>query len=202
MTLVIVLAPSGKDGHPLVFSFLRTWTVLIMMMQYREYFVPDLSWISTSENVVKAQGSLPVDFVCKEIPTIDKANAFLWEYLPKSNAQFSLKDEKELDLSTFLESTSEAEIKIILAVVSQCINETGHRIKYHNSYHQPCLEYPSGLIPRFFLRRIGTKTLGIKAFDGTLLANSNEELEYALSDILRNWEKESRSSQHDAHWRF
>jgi len=30
----------------------------------------------------------------------------------------------------------------------------------------------------------------------------NEELEYASSDILRTWEKESRNSQHDAPWRF
>jgi hypothetical protein len=30
----------------------------------------------------------------------------------------------------------------------------------------------------------------------------NEELEYASSDILRTWEKESRNSQHDALWRF
>lgn len=44
------------------------------------------------------------------MPTIDTAKVFLWEYLPKANAQLPLKDEKELDMSTFLESTAEAEI--------------------------------------------------------------------------------------------
>jgi hypothetical protein len=30
----------------------------------------------------------------------------------------------------------------------------------------------------------------------------NEELEYASSDILRTWERESRNPQHTDRWRF
>jgi len=130
-------------------------------------------------------------------------------------------------MSIFLESPSDAEINIILAVVSQHIIDAGHRSKYHNSYYQPCLEDPRGLIPKFFLK--GIKALVIKAFDGTLLVSIKEEiyilkeveqrkalseeldlltqringeLGYASSDILRTWKKESRYSQHDASWRI
>lgn len=126
------------------------------------------------------QGRLPVEFIRKGITTIEAANAFLWEYLPKFNAQFSLKDEKDLDTSTFLDSPSEEDINVILAVISQRVIDAGHSIKYHNSYYQPCLEYPSGLRPRFFLK--GTKVLVIKAFDGTLLANIKEEI-YILKEV-------------------
>ncbi len=126
------------------------------------------------------QGRIPVEFVRQGITTIEAANAFLWEYLPKFNAQFSLKDEKDLDMSTFLESPSEAEINTILAVVSQRIIDAGHSIKYHTSYYQPCLQYLSGLRPRFFIK--GTKALVIKAFDGTLLASIKEEI-YILKEV-------------------
>jgi len=126
------------------------------------------------------QGRIPVELVRKGITTIEAANAFLWEYLPKFNAQFSLKDEKDLNTSTFLQAPSEADINSILAVVSQRIIDCGHSIKYHNSYYQPCVQYPSGLHPRYYIK--GTKALVIKAFDGTLLANIKEEL-FILKEV-------------------
>jgi hypothetical protein len=121
-----------------------------------------------------------VEFIRQGITTIEAANAFLWDYVPKFNAQFSLKDEKDLDTSTFLASPSDADINAILAVVSRRVIDAGHSIKYHNSYYQPCFEYPSGLRPRFFLK--GTKVLVIKAFDGTLLASIKEEI-YILKEV-------------------
>ena len=33
-----------------------------------------------------------------------------------------------------------------------------------------------------------------------LMQRINEELEYASSDILRTWEKESKNRRHDAPW--
>lgn len=126
------------------------------------------------------QGRIPVEFVRQGITTIEAANAFLWEYLPKFNAQFSLKDEKDLESSTFLEAPPEADINSILAVVSQRIIDAGHSIKYHNAYYQPCVQYSNGLRPRFFLK--GTKALVIKAFDGMLLASIKEEL-YILKEV-------------------
>jgi len=126
------------------------------------------------------QGRIPVEFIRQGITTIEAANAFLWDYVPKFNAQFSLKDEKDLNTSTFLDSPSEAEINSILAVVSQRTIDAGHSIKYHNTYYQPCLHNPSGLRPRFFLK--GTKVFVIKAFDGTLLASIKEEI-YILKEV-------------------
>lgn len=126
------------------------------------------------------QGRIPVELIRQGITTIEAANAYLWEYLPKFNTQFSLKDEKDLDTSTFLTSPSEADINVILAVVSQRSIDAGHSIKYHNSYYQPCLQYSSGLRPRFFIK--GTKVLVIKSFDGTLLASIKDEI-YILKEV-------------------
>ena len=126
------------------------------------------------------QGRIPVEFVRQGITTIETANAFLWEYLPRFNAQFSLKDEKDLDTSTFLEAPPDADINSILAVVSRRVIDSGHSIKYHNSYYQPCSQYPNGLRPVYFIQ--GTKALVINALDGTLLANIKEKI-YILKEV-------------------
>lgn len=126
------------------------------------------------------QGRIPVEFVRHGISTIEAANAFLWEYLPRFNAQFSLKDEKDLETSTFLEAPDGAGINSILAVVSQRVIDSGSSIKYHNSYYQPCAQHPGGLRPTFFIK--GTKAFVIKTFDGTLIASIKEEL-YILTEI-------------------
>ena len=126
------------------------------------------------------QGRIPVELARHKITTIEEANAFLWEYLPRLNAQFSLKDEKDLDSSTFLASPSETDINTILAVVSKRVIDAGHSIQYHNSYYLPCTQYSNGLRPKYFIK--GTKALVIKAFDGTLLANIKEEI-YILNEI-------------------
>ena len=71
------------------------------------------------------QSRVPVEFVRHGIATIEAANAFLWEYLPRFNAQFSLKDDKDLETSTFLDAPDESGINSILAVVSQRIIDAG-----------------------------------------------------------------------------
>lgn len=134
------------------------------------------------------QGRIPVELVRQGITTIGAANAFLWEYLPAFNAQFSLKDGKDLQTSTFLDAPSDSEINAILAVVCRRVIDSGNSIRYHNSYYQPCVQYSGGLHPRFFMR--GTKALVIRAFDGTLLASIKEELY-----ILREVEKRSTHSK-------
>lgn len=126
------------------------------------------------------QGRIPVEFVRHGIATIEAANAFLWEYLPRFNARFSLKDEKDLETSTFLDAPDSAGINSILAVVSQRVIDSGSSIKYHNAYYQPCVQHPGGLRPTFFVK--GTKAFVIKTFDGTLIASIKEEL-YILAEI-------------------
>jgi len=126
------------------------------------------------------QGRIPVEFVRQGITTIEAANAFLWDYLPRFNAQFSLKDEKDLSTSTFLEAPPDSDINAILAVVSRRVIDAGNSIKYHNAYYQPCFQYSNGLRPRLFVK--GTKAFVIKAFDGTLLASIKEET-YILREV-------------------
>jgi hypothetical protein len=133
------------------------------------------------------QGRLPVEFTRHGIASMEDANAFLWGYLPRFNAQFSLKDEKDLQSSTFLQAPPEQDINAILAVVSQRVIDAGNSIKYHNAYYQPCFQYPNGLRPRLFVK--GTKAFVIKAFDGTLLASIKGE-----TYILREVEKRSSHS--------
>jgi hypothetical protein len=137
------------------------------------------------------QGRVPVELVRNNIATIEQANAFLWDYLPRFNAQFSLKDEKDLDTSTFLEAPPDADINAILAVVCQRVVDAGNSIKYHNAYYQPCIQYSNGLRPRLFLK--GTKALVVKAFDGTLLASIKEEI-YILKEVEK---RSSHSKEFD-----
>ena len=126
------------------------------------------------------QGRLPVEFVRNNITTIEEANAFLWEYLPRFNAQFSLKEDQDLKSSTFIEAPSEEDINIILAVVSQRIVDDGHCIKYHNNYYQLFSQDQRKRSPMFFGK--GTKVLVIKAFDGTLLGSVKDQI-YILKKL-------------------
>lgn len=126
------------------------------------------------------QGRLPVELTRHGITTITEANTFLSDYLITFNAQFSLKDEKDEQTSTFLQAPDEQEINAILAVISNRVVDAGHSIKYHNAYYQPWAQEPISRHPKFFAK--GTKAFVIKAFDGTLLANIKDEL-YILRKV-------------------
>jgi hypothetical protein len=115
------------------------------------------------------QGRLPVEFIRNNITTMEEANAFLWEYLPVFNAQFSLKDEKDEQSSTFLESPPESEINAILAVVMPRVIDAGHAILYYRTYYMPHQEKRGALSAVYYPK--GTSALVIKAFDGSLLAS-------------------------------
>ena len=120
------------------------------------------------------QGRLPTEFVRHGITTMEQANAFLWEYLPIFNEQFSLKVERDLETSTFLDSPPETEINAILAVVSERVIDAGHCIRYHKAYYLPYREKRGKMCPEY--HRKGTKALVIKAFDGSLLASIHDQI--------------------------
>ena len=134
------------------------------------------------------QGRVPVELLRHGITTMEGANAFLWDYLPRFNAQFSLKDEKDVQSGTFLQAPAEADINAILAVVSNRVIDAGHSIKYHNAYYQPYAQDSSSQRPRIFAK--DTKALVVKAFDGTLLASIRDE-----TYLLREVEKRSSHSK-------
>jgi hypothetical protein len=126
------------------------------------------------------QGRIPVELTRHGITSIEDANAFLWDYLNTFNAQFSLKDERDEQTSTFLKAPSEEELNTILAVISQRTVDAGNSIKYHNAYYQPwSLDLPAKH-PRLFPK--GTKVFVIRTFDDRLLASIKEEL-YILKEV-------------------
>lgn len=137
------------------------------------------------------QGRIPVELIRHGISTIEQANTFLSDYLITFNAQFSLKDQKDEQTSTFLQAPGEQEINAILAVVSQRVVDAGSSIKYHNAYYQPWAQEPVSRHPRLFAK--GTKVFVIKAFDGTLLANIKDKL-YILREVPK---RSSHSKEFD-----
>lgn len=137
------------------------------------------------------QGRIPVELARHGITTIEEANTFLGDYLHTFNAQFSLKDEKDEQTSTFLPSPSEDEINSILAVVSQRVVDAGSSIKYHNTFYQPWAQGSLTRHPTLFAK--GTKVFVIKAFDGTLLASIKDEL-YILKKVPK---RSSHSKEFD-----
>lgn len=118
------------------------------------------------------QGRLPTEFIRNNITTMEEANAFLWEYLPKHNEKFSVKLADDDKKSVFLEPPADEEINAILAVVCQRVVDCGNSIKYHNKYYQLYSQDPNKRGPELYKK--GTRVLVIKAFDGTLLANVND----------------------------
>lgn len=120
------------------------------------------------------QKRLPTEFIRHNITTMEQANAFLWEYLPIFNAKFSLKDERDLQTSAFLQSPPLSEINAILAVVSQRVIDAGHSIRYHNGYYQPHVEQHGSLKPVYYPK--GTRALVIRAFDGSLLVSIRDQI--------------------------
>ncbi len=126
------------------------------------------------------QGRLPVEFIRHNITTMEEANAYLWEYLPTFNTQFSLKDERDSATGVFLQSPPMAEINAILAVVAPRVIDPGHAIQYYGSYYIPHKERAGRLYPAYFNK--GTKALVIKAFDGSLLAAIRDQM-YVLVEV-------------------
>lgn len=129
------------------------------------------------------QTRVPVELARRGITAIEDANAFLWEYLPTFNAQFSLKDDKDLETGTFIKSPPQDEVNVILAVVSHRTIDSGCCIKYHNANYCPCTTDSAGQVRQRYFQK-GTKVLVIQAFDGTLLANIKDEI-YLLAQVAQ-----------------
>jgi hypothetical protein len=128
------------------------------------------------------QNRLPVEFIRNSITTIEQANAYLWQYLPSFNKQFSLKDERDLATSVFLQSPPMAELNAILAVVSKRVVDAGHSISYHNNYYQPHIVERGQLRPLYYPK--GTNALVIKAFDGSLLVSIKDKI-HIMEEVPR-----------------
>jgi hypothetical protein len=157
-----------KDTHTQFSAACRTLGIRIVSCSTPQ-FKPRIERLNRT-----LQNRLPVEFVRKNITTMEQANAYLWEYLPVFNGKFSLKDEKDLAAGVFLQSPPMAEINAILAVVAPRVIDAGHSIRYCGSYYIPHKERAGRLFPAYYHK--GTKSLVIRAFDGSLLASIRDHM--------------------------
>lgn len=121
------------------------------------------------------QQRLPQELRLAGICTIEQANQFLSTYIKRFNDKFALCINN--NKSVFENQPSEEKINLTLAVLFQRIVDSGHSIKYNNTYYRFINKVGR---PIYFNK--GTKCIVIKAFDGNLYATVDESI-FALEKI-------------------
>lgn len=121
------------------------------------------------------QQRLPQELRLANITTIEEANKFLTKYIKKFNDRFALHINNTK--SVFENQPSEAEINLILAVLTKRVIDKGHSIKFNNKYFRLVNRANT---PIFFNR--GTTCVVIKSFDNKLYATVNDTV-FALEEI-------------------
>lgn len=134
------------------------------------------------------QSRLPVELRLAGITTIDAANEFLNSYIKEFNGKFTL----PLDgiRSVFEKQPPDEKINLILAVLDERTVDSGHCIQFKNQYYRMLDAH--GMQTHY---RKGTKTMVIKAFDGSLFCCVNDKDIYALEAIPKH---EAKSKDLDA----
>ena len=121
------------------------------------------------------QQRLPQELRLAGICTIEQANQFLSTYIKRFNDKFALCINN--NKSVFENQPSEEKINLTLAVLFQRIVDSGHSIKYNNTYYRFINKVGR---PIYFNK--GTKCIVIKAFDGNLYATVDESI-FALEGM-------------------
>ena len=121
------------------------------------------------------QQRLPQELRLAQITTIDEANKFLKQYITKYNNKFALCINN--NKSVFENQPSEEKINLTLAVLCERIVDSGHSIRYNNSYYRLINKIGR---PIYFNK--GTKCVVIKALNGELYATVDESI-FALEKI-------------------
>lgn len=130
------------------------------------------------------QSRLPLELRLAGATTIEQANAFLDSYIQEYNARFALPVNHTK--SVFETQPDNEKINLTLAVLANRKVDSGHSIRFDNSFYTPVT---SNGFPAYY--RKGTDALVIKAFDGSLFASINETV-YAL-DLIPTHERASRN---------
>ena len=107
------------------------------------------------------QSRLPIDLERHGIKTMKDANRFLKSWVKRFNKKFGNKT----NLSVFEEAPKPAQRNLILARVTERKVDSGHHIRFKNSYYLPI----RGAKDIYFTRK--TKALVIEAFDGDIYLN-------------------------------
>lgn len=124
------------------------------------------------------QKRLVVELRLKGVSTIEQANIFLNNYIKDFNKQFALTIDNSK--SVFIKQLDEEKINLTLAVLEGRVIDSGHSIKYHNSYYRPVdalgmpVYYPSK-----------TRAIVIKALDQNLFVTIHDNT-YALELIPKH----------------
>lgn len=124
------------------------------------------------------QSRLPIEMRLAGVTDIDAANVFLYSYIKKYNAKFSLPVNHSK--SVFETQPSKEKINLTLAVLANRKVDTGHCIRFDNKYFKPVNEFN---IPEYY--RKGTPALVIKAFDGNIYTTINDTV-YALNEVPKH----------------
>ncbi len=107
--------------------------------------------------------------------TIEQANAFLHHYVKEFNIRFA--HTIDYTTSVFESSPSTEKINLILAVLTQRTVDSGHCLRFQNTFYQPV--DASGYPVHY---RKGTSCMVIRAFDGSLYTSIGEQV-YVLDEV-------------------
>ena len=118
------------------------------------------------------------------VTTIEQANTYLKEYLPKFNKKFAI-DHSNMK-SVFEKKPSEEKINLTLAVLTKRKVDSGHSVRFNNKYLRTVTQNGS---PVYFHK--GTEGLVIRTFDKNLYFSVEEKV-YALEEIPEH-ERTSRN---------
>lgn len=130
------------------------------------------------------QSRLPLELRLAGAATIEQANEFLYSYIQKFNARFSI----PLDniKSVFENQPDEGKINLTLAVLTHRKIDNGHSIRFENRFYKPVDTHG---YPAYYHK--GTPAMVIKAFDGSLFTCISEKV-YSL-DVILDHELASRN---------
>jgi hypothetical protein len=121
------------------------------------------------------QSRIPVLLRLAGVTTIEQANEYLKQYLPRFNKRFGL-DYSRMQ-SVFEDKLTQEKANLTLAVLTRRTVDNGHSIRFSNKYYRTINQ--AGL-PVYFQR--GTEGLVIRTFDNNLYF-SVEDRVYAMEEI-------------------
>jgi len=121
------------------------------------------------------QSRLPTLLRLAGVATIEQANEYLKNYLPKFNKQFAL-DYTRMQ-SVFESKPSKEKVNLTLAILTKRKVDGGHSVRFDNKYYRTVNQRGS---PIYFYK--GTEGLVIQAFDKSLYFCVDEKV-FALEEI-------------------
>ena len=121
------------------------------------------------------QSRLPVELRLKGVTTIEQANEYLPGFIADYNARFALAHDSIA--SVFEAQPPLEEIDRILAVVTERKVDSGHSVRFSNSYYRTL---DKNGMPIYFYK--GTKGLVVQTFSGKLFFSTDEGV-FALEEI-------------------